>query len=287
MPQLPQLPQLPMVPFGPTRVSRLIVGGNPFSGNSHWSEALDGEMRDYFTAERIVRTLLRCQESGMTAMQSRADRHITRVLGEYRSRGGNMQWIAQTASEMADLPRNVRTIAREGAIGAYHHGSRTDSLWSEGRIDEVHPLLKTMRDEGLQVGLGTHIPEVIDYVEDKGWDIDFYMACLYNLNRKPRAGAIVAGYQEDAGEEFLDKDRDAMSRRILVTDKTVLAFKVLAAGRSATKPEDTDRAFRWAFDHIKSGDAIVVGLFEKHRDQLTENVALTLRYGATATETMS
>jgi hypothetical protein len=52
----------------------------------------------------------------------------------------------------------------------------------EGRINEVQPLLTVMRDQGLQVGVGTHIPEVIDYIEERGWDVDFYMACLYNLN---------------------------------------------------------------------------------------------------------
>jgi len=43
---------VPLVPFGPHQISRLIVGGNPISGNSHVSAALDNEMRDYFTAAR-------------------------------------------------------------------------------------------------------------------------------------------------------------------------------------------------------------------------------------------
>ena len=29
------MPDMPTVTFGPHRVSRLIIGGNPFSGNSH------------------------------------------------------------------------------------------------------------------------------------------------------------------------------------------------------------------------------------------------------------
>ena len=82
----------------------------------------------------------------------------------------------------------------------------------EGRIDEVLPLLKQMRDAGLQVGLGTHIPEVIDYVEDQGWDIDFYMASLYNLNRAPREGAIVAGFSDGERGGFFDEDREVVRR---------------------------------------------------------------------------
>jgi len=269
---------MPLVPFGPTSISRLIVGGNPFSGNSHYSKTLSEAMANYYTADKIVETLLQCQELGINTMQSRADRHITRVIREYRNRGGTMQWIAQTASELADLYGNVRQIAAAGAIGAYHHGSRTDSLWQQGRIDEVLPLLETMREKGLQVGLGTHIPEVIDYAEDRGWDIDFYMACLYNLSRKPRESAIVSGREQDA-EVFLDADREAMAQRILATDKTGLAFKLLAARRNAATPDDTREAFRWAFDHIKEKDAVVVGVFPKHRNEVAENVDYTLRYG--------
>jgi len=272
------MPVLPTVPFGPTRVSRLIVGGNPFSGNSHYSSALSEEMADYFTADRIVGTLLRCQSLGMKTVQTRADRHLMRVLREYRNRGGTMDWIAQTASELADLPGNVRQIAACGAIGAYHHGSRTDRLWLEGRIDEVRPLLQCMRDEGLQVGVGTHIPEVIDYIEERGWDVDFYMACLYNLNRKPRDGAIVAGGVATEQDLFFDQDREAMAKRILATEKTVLAFKILAANRNTTTPADTREAFRWAYAHIKPGDAIVVGVFPKYRDQVRENVGYALEF---------
>jgi len=268
---------LPEVPFGPTRVSRLIIGGNPFSGNSHYSSALSEEMADYFTADRIVNTLLRCQSLGITAVQTRADRHLMRVFREYRNRGGTMAWIGQTASELTDLVGNVHQMARMGAIGAYHHGSRTDKLWAERRIDEVVPLLRAMRDVGLQVGLGTHIPEVIDYAEDKGWDIDFYMACLYNLNREPRDGAIVAGSTER--EEFRDEDREAMAQRIMATRKTVLAFKVLAANRKTASPADTREAFRWAYTHIKPTDAIVVGMFPKYRDQVRENVGYALEFG--------
>lgn len=270
---------MPIVPFGPTTISRLIIGGNPFSGNSHYNHRLDQEMVDYFTAQRIVEILLQCQSLGMTAMQSRADRHILRVIHEYRRQGGTMQWIAQTASELADLYKNVRDIAAHGAIAAYHHGSRTDRLWVEGRIDEVLPLLRAMREAGLQVGLGTHFPEVIDYAEGKGWDLDFYMASFYNLNRKPRDGAIVGGRTAAEVDAFVEADREAMAQRILATDKTVLAFKILAAGRKCATPEDTREAFRWAYAHIKPTDALVVGMFPKYRDQVTENIAYTCEFG--------
>ena len=94
---------------------------------------------------------------------------------------------------MADVFNNIRVIASFGADAIYHHGSKTDRLWSEGRIDRVEDYLTCMRDQGVQVGLASHIPEVFDYAEDRGWDLDFYMTCFYNLSRKKRESALVAG----------------------------------------------------------------------------------------------
>ena len=42
---------------------------------------------------------------------------------------------------------------------------------------------KRVRDAGLMVGVSTHMPAVIDAVESKGWDVDFYAGCAYNLTR--------------------------------------------------------------------------------------------------------
>ena len=44
---------VPSVTIGGRRISRLLVGGNPISGNSHVSPELSREMADYFTAARV------------------------------------------------------------------------------------------------------------------------------------------------------------------------------------------------------------------------------------------
>ena len=156
---------MPRVRIGGREFSRLIVGGNPVSGNSHQSAQASREMADYFSAANVKRLLSACEEAGINTWQSRGDRHILRLLHEYRLDGGRIQWVAQTASELADIPRNIRECAAAGAAGIYHHGSATDSMWAAGRIEDVRPRLKAMRDAGVLVGLGTHIPEVIDYAE--------------------------------------------------------------------------------------------------------------------------
>lgn len=265
--------QMPAVTFGTHQVSRLIVGGNPVSGNSHISSKLDGEMRDYFTAGNIKKLLAECEREGIDTWQSRGDRHIIRMLNEYRLEGGKIQWIAQTASEYGDLRRNLQEIAAMAPIGIYHHGSQTDKYWYAGKIDQAYESLKAIRDTGSRVGLGTHIPEVVDYAESKGWDFDFYMTCVYNPTRKPEEAARIAGH-EVKGEFFWDADREKMLERVKRTRKTCLIFKVYGAGRQCASAESRRAAIDLALQYAKPGDAVVIGMFPKYQEQVRENCRL-------------
>ena len=100
---------IPTMELSGVTVSKLIVGGNPFSGFSHQSEQVDMEMRRYFTTERIHQTLFECERCGITTFVGRADNHITRVLLEYYEKGGTIEWILTPAfvitTEFARTPR--------------------------------------------------------------------------------------------------------------------------------------------------------------------------------------
>lgn len=264
---------LPTVQHGKHRITRLVIGGNPFCANSHFSREMSDDMARYYTAERVVEVLKRCEAAGINTVLARGDYHRVLYWMElFRRQGGNLQWIAQTASEMRDVFQNIRVIAAAGAISIYHHGSQTDKFWHEGRIEAARDYLKCMRDCGVVVGLGTHIPEVIVHAEERGWDVDYYMACVYNLSRKPRESALVTGVDTSQQEEYRDEDRDAMCQVIRRTSKPCLAFKILAANRKCASQADVQSAFRYAFENIKKSDAVVVGMFPKYGEQVAQNV---------------
>jgi len=69
----------PTVPLGKASISRLIVRGNP---------EMDREMVDHLTSENINSLLCNCERSGVNTWQSRAEKHIIRMLHEYRQEGG-------------------------------------------------------------------------------------------------------------------------------------------------------------------------------------------------------
>ena len=280
-----QLPKISLGEGSELRVTRLISGGNPLCGNSHFSTEMSAEMGNYFTSEQVVSYLHQLQQSGINTLQGRGDYHrILYWLELFRREGGQLHWIAQTASEMSDVFQNIRIIAAAGAIGIYHHGTKTDQFWREGQIHKVGDYLKCMRDHGVQVGLGTHIPEVIEYAEEKAWDIDFYMASFYNLSRKPRESALVQPGGQTVQEEFLSEDPARMCQVIRQTEKTCLAFKILGASRLCSTQKEVESAFRFAFSNIKPKDAVVVGMFPKNLDQITLNVQYTEEACASDTE---
>ena len=251
---------LPTIKIGDHDISRLIVGGNPFSGNSHQSGELSRDMRDYHTNEKIKETLRECERCGINAIQARGDNHIMRMLNEYWNEGGKLKWIAQTASERASIESNIGQIASAGAIACYHHGSKTDSLFKAGKLDTVKDLLAVMKDKGMPAGLGTHDPAVIRYAEDNNFGADFYMMAFYNLSKR--------------SEEYLPEDRDAACQVIREADKPFLAFKIMAAGRN-----NPHEAFQYTYQNIKPTDAVVVGIFTKYQpNQVQEDVELAKKF---------
>jgi hypothetical protein len=265
-----QKPLLPTVDFFGHKVTRLICGGNPFSGFSHVTAALDREMIEFYTMPRLQELLDECLRQGINTFQSRGDRHQMRMFLEHKLKGGQIQWIAQTASEFADIRANIHEITQYGPIAIYHHGTHTDNRWHLGKIDEVADIVKAIKDHGLPAGIGSHIPEVIEYAESKGWETDFYMGCMYNLARQYKS-APATDQDAYAKDHFPDEDPARMTAVLRHLKKPCIAFKVMAASRNCKTPQDVRAAFQFAFDHIKPTDVVDVGMFQKYKNQIAEN----------------
>ena len=83
---------------------------------------------------------------------------------------------------------------------------------------------------------------------------------------------LVSGKREP--ETYDDADRARACTVIRSVAKPCLAFKVLAAGRKPKEEGGLREAFEYVLGHIKPTDALVVGMFPKHSDQIAENAAL-------------
>ena len=82
------------------------------------------------------------------------------------------------------------------------------------------------------VGVSTHMPAVVDAIESKGWDLDYYMTCVYERHRSEEELEKLLGQVPlPVGEVYLKSDPPRMFKAIRQTKRTCLAFKILAAGR--------------------------------------------------------
>jgi len=253
---------LPLHKIGNVSVSRLIVGGNPISGNAHSRDLpyVSSLMRRYFTDEKCIETLHLCEECGINTAQFRTDSHIVRIMDKYWKQGGKMQWIAQIKPrkpDISDIMNDIRMAFDNGAIGGYLQGQVADNLVQKGRIDLVQKALKDIKANGSIAGVGGHSLDVIIACEKAGMESDFYMKTLHrgdywSANKQPPNDNIWSVTPEKT-IEFMKK-----------VQKPWIAFKVLAAG--AIHPQE---GFKYAFEN--GADFICVGMFDF---QVRENVII-------------
>ena len=267
---------LPQVNFGKYSLSRLICGANPFNAGSHLSVFFNAELRRYFTPDQVLKTLRRCEEVGVNTWQSGMVN--LDLYRRHQAEGGKMRYLSLESD-----PNNIRKLVDGGAIGIAHHGELTDRLYKRGNIEQVGDFLKRVRDAGVQVGVSTHMPAVVDTIESKGWDLDYYMTCVYERHRSAADLEKLLGQAPiPVGEVYLPNDPPRMYKAVQQTRRTCLAFKILAAGRLSERPEWVEAAFRQAFASIKPGDCVIVGMYDRLSDQPAQNAAFVRRYGASA-----
>ena len=288
--------KMPTVPFGPHTISRLIVGGNQQSGAAHQPGVIGRHMIEYFTLDRTVEFLRECIAQGIDTWQANYGAKTRDALQRIREEGKVMNVIPLSTPQVPDLSdERLRFMLERIAsgwdgmldlkpIGVYLYAWTADVLWREGRIDTARDFLKRVRDAGVQVGFGAHIPEAIEYVEEKGWDVDFYMASLYRWAKsREEILAIVPEVPVDGSngyEFYLPSELPRMCDTIRKTSKTCLAFKLFAGGRTCGTPEQVSEVFEYVMGHIKPNDAVVVGMYpEFHESMMKENADLVKRFG--------
>jgi len=265
--------KVPQIPFGKVRLSRLMCGSNPFNAGSHLSTFVNQEMRSYYTPEQILKTLRRCEEAGINGWQI-SGLHNLDLYRRLIDEGGRMH-IISLGRNPAELP----ALAQGGCLGVAHHGEVTDQLFKAGKLDEVHEFLKRVRDAGMMAGISTHMPAVVDAVESKGWEPDFYMTCVYERNRSNEELKNLLGYVPlPSREVYLEEDPPRMYQAVRNAPRPCLAFKILAAGRLCDRRDTVERAYREAFQGIKPSDGVIVGIYDRYSDQGGEGAAWTTQY---------
>ena len=104
------------------------------------------------------------------------------------------------------------------------------------------------------------------------------MTCLYNARRTQRGqqSGFITGKPKEL--VFYPQDPPLMFDAIKAVKKPCIAFKVFAGGQVfvGKSPEEipvvAENVLKEAYDNIKPNDIVCIGVFQKEKDELKENV---------------
>ena len=265
--------QVPKMKFGGVEISRMVLGVNPFYGFAHYNNNFGTVMKEWYTQDKVCDVMHQANRFGINAFNyvhlDRGPEDWARFVAE----GGKMHLVIQVTAGV-DVEMLVKTLH---PLALQRQGEVVDAAYHDGQMESVKEWCKKVRDLGVMVGVGTHIPEVIARIEEENWDVDFYSGCVYNRRRTAEEWKKVLNGQvmEMPYEVYLKSDPPRMYKAIRQTRKPCFAFKILAAGR--IPDAGIERAFRTAFESIKPIDGIYVGVFPRVKDEVRENAEMVHR----------
>jgi hypothetical protein len=270
---------MPTIQLGEHQVSRLIAGSNPINGYSYMGPFMDQHMREYFTTERIIKFLRRCETAGINTHQFSHPEKMAPIIQTLRDHGSRMRFICLHATGPQQL--SIKQVVRStDPIAIVHHGGRTDKLFREDKQQEVRDFVRRVRDAGVLAGVSAHNPACIKQIADEGWPVDFFMTCFYYLTRSPKGLEKMPSVSTvQIGYPFFAADPTVMTSVMQQVDQPCLGFKILAAGRKCHNKQSVREAFKFAFERIKPRDGIIVGMYPRFQDQIEEDVESTRRFG--------
>jgi hypothetical protein len=265
---------LPTIKLGSHAVTRLIIGGNPVYGYSHFNRLLSEHMKNWHTPARVVELLRRCEKAGINTWQNSYAERTLRDVDKVRDAGVKFHWLCLGKPDWDRHPDRIDDAAKRKPIGIAPHGALAERLHRQKKLTVLTDLLKRIRDKGVLVGLSAHNPEVIELAEEKGWDVDYYMCCLYYLTRPKEEFRKLLGKELPLGEIYLPSDPPRMFKAIQAVKKPCLVYKVLAAGRRVGTPAEVRECFATALAKVKPTDALIVGMYQQFGDQVGDNAAI-------------
>src|SRR5262249_13950019 len=112
---------LPTVKLGKHDVTRLIIGGNPIYGYSHFNRLFSQHMTEWHTPERVAELLKRCERAGINTWQNSYAERTLQDVQRYRDAGGTMHWLCLGKPDWGQNPERIDEGPQRGPIGFYPH----------------------------------------------------------------------------------------------------------------------------------------------------------------------
>lgn len=249
---------------------RLIIGSNWIFGWSHTGHAADVFIRDYHsTVDATLSVLNAFLQYGIDAWMGPFSSHpdaldkITRIQDKI---GRKLILIDTPILNMDDNEaarkesRAIIKISAEiGSAFCLIHHSCCEQLVNKNKktMDRLPDYTSMIRDAGLIPGLSAHMPEIIQYTDMNGYDVETYIQIFNCL-----------GF-------LMQVEVESVIRIIHEAKKPVMTIKPMAAGRTTPYVGLT---FNWSV--LREQDMVTVGCineYEAHEDVEISLAALERR----------
>ncbi|MCL2639690.1 MAG: hypothetical protein FWD53_02485 [Phycisphaerales bacterium] len=257
---------LPTVDFCGLRLTRLLIGANPFGGYSHQNPQRDEAMRNFHSVPKILETWERAKAAGInTFVTNNETPHVLEAVKAYFSGGGTMQWISQiNGRNFPNMPAAIDDAVKIGCKGIYFHGLRVENLYAENDAATLKSWCDHARSLGIPIGVAAHDPKVHLWVNELDI-VDFHAVCFFNCGSLHSA-------KGGGGSRFQLCDVPAAIEAVRAIKKPCIAYKIMGAGRI-----DAQMAFEHAFANIKPNDVVNVGMHRGDNDSMVEDNAAIVR----------
>jgi len=247
---------LPVVDFCGLKVTRLIIGANPFGGFSHQNRERDEEMVSWSTPERIKETWARAEAAGINTMITNNETpHVIDTVADYLANGGSLKWIGQISwRSFGSMEKAIDRAVEIGCSAFYFHGGYGDEFYKNRDEATLRSWVAHARQYDVPVGCAAHSADAHLWLDSLDL-LDFHTVCFFNC------GSLHAG----RGERFHLNDPYQAVAAIQKIRKPCIGYKIMGAGRI-----DAKMAFQFAFDNIKPGDVVNVGMHRGDKDDMVE-----------------
>ncbi len=256
--------QFPRTQVEGVSLSRMLIGTNWLLGWSHTSASADEMIkRRYHSAQAFQPVLEAYLRHGVDSIMAPfgLSPELTRAVKEAEQRVGREMMMVDTptldVTDSAQARRKseqlVKDAAKRGAKICLIHHSAAEQLVNKNleQIVRLDDYTKMIRDAGMVPGLSAHMPELVVYSDQNGYDVQTYIQ-IFNC----------MGF-------LMQVEIETVASIIHNAKKPVMTIKSMAAGRCSPYVGLT---FSW--NAIRPQDMVTVGAFTP--DEVEEDIEISL-----------
>jgi len=243
---------------------RLLIGSNWIFGWSHKGHAADEFIKaQHSTVDATLSVINAFLQYGIDAMMAPFSTHpaaLTKIKGIQDKIGKKLILIDTPVINMDDTPSArkeaeavIKTSAEIGSTFCLIHHYCCEQLINKNKrtMDRLPDYTDMIRQAGLIPGLSAHMPEVIQYTDLNGYDVETYIQIFNCL-----------GF-------LMQVEIEPIIKIIHEAKKPVMTIKPMAAGRVSPYVGLT---FNWTV--LRPQDMVTVGCINEY--EAHENVEISL-----------